>query len=57
MLFDSLAGLAIAANLNSASYSPKNFNSFPVAVTETKQGMYKEYTVDKVDDSRVYHTY
>jgi len=23
----------------------------PVAVTEVKQGMYKEYTVEKVDDS------
>ena len=27
------------------------YNSFPVAVAETKQGMYREYTVDKVDDS------
>jgi hypothetical protein len=26
-------------------------NSFPVAVTETRQGMYKEYTVDTKDDS------
>lgn len=25
--------------------------SFPVSVVETKQGMYKEYTVERVDDS------
>ncbi len=24
--------------------------SLPVAVAETKQGLYKEYTVDRVDD-------
>jgi hypothetical protein len=26
-------------------------NSLPVAVIETKQGLYKEYTVERIDDS------
>jgi hypothetical protein len=29
----------------------------PVAVKEVKQGMYKEYTVDVQDDSKVTHFY
>ena len=53
MILDSFAELAIAAKLSTSAYSPINFNSFPIAVTETKQGLYKEYTVDKVDDSKV----
>ena len=28
-------------------------SSMPIAVTETKQGMYKEYTVDREDDSKL----
>ncbi len=28
-----------------------NSVSFPVSVAETKQGLYREYTVDRVDDS------
>ena len=31
-------------------------SSMPIAVTETKQGMYKEYTVEVEDDSKVQHT-
>jgi len=44
--------------LSSASINPSylsrsalSTSSITVAVTETKQGMYKEYTIDKVDDS------
>ena len=33
---------------NSFDPSKLRMNSFPVAVAETKQGLYKEYTVDKV---------
>jgi hypothetical protein len=52
-IMDAFAGIALAAQLNSASYSPSQFmtRSMPLSVVETKQGMYKEYTVDKVDDS------
>jgi hypothetical protein len=52
-VMDAFAGIALAAQLNSASYSPSQFmtRSMPLSVVETKQGMYKEYTVDKVDDS------
>jgi hypothetical protein len=53
MLLDSLAGLGLAAQLNSASLDAGKLaqRSFPVAVKEVKQGMYKDYTVDIVDDS------
>ena len=52
-LLDGLASMGLAAQLNHASVDSSMFSgrSFPVAVTETKQGMYKEYTVDRVDDS------
>lgn len=52
-IMDAFAGIALAAQLNSASYSGPQFmtRSMPLSVIETKQGMYKEYTVDKVDDS------
>jgi hypothetical protein len=51
MILDGLASMAVAAQLNSAPVQKLNFNSMPVAVKETVQGMYKEYTVDRVDDS------
>jgi hypothetical protein len=40
--------LSVALQLNSASVNPGFLarTSMPVAVTETRQGMYKEYTVD-----------
>jgi hypothetical protein len=51
-IFDGLGALALAAQLN--NNSPRiNRASMPIAVVETKQGMYKEYTVDKEDDSKV----
>lgn len=39
--------------MNGAPISPSNLNSFnsmPIAASETKQGMYKEYTVETRDD-------
>lgn len=53
-ILDVFAGLALANALNSNSPSMSSLSSsFPVAVAETKQGMYKEYTVDVQDDSKV----
>ena len=52
MIFDGLAELAIAAKLG-GNPSFNNYNSFPIAVTETKEGLYKSYTVEKKDDSSV----
>ena len=44
--------MGIAAALNTQSASPAFLSrSFQVAKVETKQGMYKEYTVDITDDS------
>lgn len=50
---DVIAGIALAAKLNSGAVTGPRFmsQSMPLSVMETKQGMYKEYTVDKVDDS------
>ena len=50
---DVFASIALAAQLNAGSVSGPRFmsQSMPLSVVETKQGMYKEYTVDKVDDS------
>jgi hypothetical protein len=51
-VFDVIAGLALAAQLNSAPINsqPKFLShSMSVAVTETRQGMYKEYSVDVPD--------
>lgn len=46
-----LIGLSIALQLNTASMnSPLTSRSMPVAATEVRQGLYKEYTVEKVDD-------
>lgn len=50
------AGLAVANLLNSNSPVISS-SSMPVAVVETKQGMYKEYTVEREDDSRVRFKY
>ncbi len=54
-VLDSLASLAIAAKLQSSpmTFDPLASRSFPVSVVETKQGMYKEYTVDVKDDSNL----
>lgn len=54
MALDALAQLSLAVKLNTMNPG-NNFNSrsFPIAVTETRQGMYKEYTIDKVDDKSV----
>ena len=54
MVFDSIAELAVAAQLRGRVLSPSYMDrSFPMAKSEsvTKQGMYREYTVDIVDDS------
>ena len=52
-IMDVIASIALAAQLNSGSVTGPRFmsQSMPLSVVETKQGMYKEYTVDKVDDS------
>ena len=59
-IFDGLAALSLSQHLNSASLNTNlmtsrsdlmTSRSFPVAAKETVQGMYKEYTVDRVDDS------
>ena len=52
-VFDAIAGMALAAKLQTSSINPTALTSrsMPVAVVETKQGMYKEYTVDIKDDS------
>jgi len=52
-VLDVLAGISLANQMNNAQINP-NFltgTSMPVAVAETKMGMYREYTVDKIDDS------
>ena len=54
MLLDGLAELSIASKLATADLRPPSSfadRSFPMALVETKQGMYKEYTVDVKDDS------
>jgi hypothetical protein len=45
--------MALAAKLHSSPINPSYFSpsTLTVAVAETKQGLYKEYTVEKVDDS------
>jgi hypothetical protein len=52
-IMDTIAGFALAAQLNSAPVNGPMFmtRSMPLSVVETKQGMYKDYTIDKVDDS------
>lgn len=52
MVFGDLAAsLAIATQLNTQPMSALQSRSMPMAKVETKQGMYKEYTVETVDDS------
>ena len=52
-IMDVFAGIALAAQLNSGTVNAPRYmsQSMPLSVVETKQGMYKEYTIDKVDDS------
>lgn len=53
-VLDVMAGISLANKLNSAPKMPiadLSRSSMVVAATETKMGMYKEYTIDKVDDS------
>mmetsp|Transcript_20335 Transcript_20335/g.27979 ORF Transcript_20335/g.27979 Transcript_20335/m.27979 type:complete len:148 (-) Transcript_20335:96-539(-) len=53
-VLDAFAGFALANQLNNAPMN-NHRSVFPtsalVAVVETKQGLYKEYSVEKVDDS------
>ena len=53
---DHFAGVALASTLNAATIQPELLShsygsSMTVAVAETRQGLYQEYTVEKVDDS------
>ena len=52
-VFDALAGMALATKLQTSAINPSALTSrsMPVAVVETRQGMYKDYTVDIKDDS------
>jgi len=52
-VFDAIAGIALAAKLQTSSINPSilQSSSMPIAKVETKQGMYKEYTVDIKDDT------
>ena len=54
MVIDAIAQLGVVANLNFQSPTLIGSRSFPVAAVETRQGMYKEYTIEKQDDSAVY---
>mmetsp|Transcript_27835 Transcript_27835/g.28082 ORF Transcript_27835/g.28082 Transcript_27835/m.28082 type:complete len:141 (-) Transcript_27835:233-655(-) len=53
---DILAGLSIAAALNTAPLQMNPITSFPIAATEVREGLYKDYTVEvdttKKDDIR-----
>ena len=52
MLLDGLAELSVAAKLATADMRPPFASStLTMAKTETKQGMFKEYTVETTDDS------
>jgi hypothetical protein len=54
-IMDTIAGIALAAQLNSGNVNPMfTTRSMPLSVMETKQGMYKDYVIDKVDDIYVY---
>ncbi len=44
-------GLSVAAQLNASPVQRSPMNSFPISVVETKQGIYREYTVEKMDDT------
>ena len=54
---DSFASLSLANRLNSATINPNyllsSTSTMQVSVLETRQGMYKEFTVEKVDDSKL----
>jgi hypothetical protein len=51
MIMDSIVSLAIATKLGAASYAPVNFNSFVVAKTEVREGMYKSYSIDVSEEA------
>ena len=53
MMLDGAAELGLALKLASANIQGPTFadQSFTIAKVETKQGMYKEYTVETTDDS------
>jgi hypothetical protein len=50
-IMDVFASIALAAQLNSGTVTGPSVASYsmPLSVVETKQGMYKEYTIDKVN--------
>lgn len=53
-VFDSIASMVLSSKLSSSTMNPGlilSSRSFPMAQVETVQGMYKEYTVERVDDS------
>ena len=52
-VFDAIAGMALAAKLQTSSINPSvlQSSSMTIAKVETRQGMYKDYTVDIKDDS------
>eukprot|EP01039_Chlorochromonas_danica_P006559 gene6559-7237_t len=53
-VLDVLAGASLAAHLSVASMiTPPVTMTMPVAVTEVRQGMYKEYTIEKTDNAVV----
>ena len=49
MMLEALAELGVAAALNSNSPALMSRNSFQVAVTETREGFYKSYDVEKTE--------
>ena len=54
-VFDAIAGMALAAKLQTSTINPSALSSrsMPIAAVETRQGMYKEYSVDIKDDSKL----
>mmetsp|Transcript_8017 Transcript_8017/g.7166 ORF Transcript_8017/g.7166 Transcript_8017/m.7166 type:complete len:144 (+) Transcript_8017:134-565(+) len=51
-IIDVLAGISLANQLSNSPMNAKFLSStLPVAATEVRQGLYREYSVDKVDDS------
>ena len=52
-LGDAVAQIGLMTALNTQSASPAYLSrSFPIAKVETRQGMYKEYTVDITEDDK-----
>lgn len=48
-ILDVLAGLSIASSSINPSYSSQASSSLTISVETTKQGLYREYTVDEND--------